>query len=175
MIIAGVDFGDARTGIAVCDKAEIMAHDAGYVKVTSYKNAVVAVGERIKELKAELVVVGNPVNMSGTEGPRSAKCKAFAKALSEYTGIPCELYDERLTSVYANRILIDNNVQRKKRKGLIDSISACLILEDYMAHRKNAKNPPAPTPPTDDDEYEYIEVEVEVDENGNEIPTEENQ
>ncbi len=180
MIIAGVDFGDARTGLAVCDKSEIMAHDAGFVKTTSYKNAVITVGDRIKELKAELVVVGNPVNMNGSEGPRSAKCKAFAKDLSEYIGIPCELYDERLTSVYAKRILLENNTQKKKRNnksGLIDTISATLILEDYLTQRKNKTTPP-PTQENEDDEddYEYVEVEVEVDEEGNEItlPEQEN-
>ncbi len=145
MIIVGIDYGDVRTGIAVCDKSELMAHEVGTIRAKSYKQAVELVGEKIKELKAELIVVGNPMNMSGTEGKRSEICKNFAHDLSEYTGVPSDLYDERLTSVYAKKILLENNTQKKKRNnksGLIDAISATLILEDYLTKRKN-------TPPTE--------------------------
>lgn len=136
MIIVGLDFGDARTGVAVCDKYEMMASDAGCIAADSYKKALAAVGERVKELKAELIVVGNPINMDGTAGYRSEKCKAFARELSELTGIPTEMYDERLTTVSAHKILNDNNVRGKKRKATVDTLSARLILEDYMAVRK---------------------------------------
>ena len=137
MIIVGIDFGDARTGLAVCDRFEMMASEAGCVKAESYKKALAAVGERIKDLGAELVVVGNPVNMNGTAGPRSEKCQAFARELSALTGIPAELYDERLTTVSAHRILSDNNVRGKKRKAAVDALSARLILEDYLTLRRN--------------------------------------
>ena len=137
MIIVGIDFGDARTGIAVCDRHEMMASEAGCVAADSYKKALSAVGERVKELGAQLIVVGNPVNMNGTAGPRSEKCQAFARELSELTGIPTELYDERLTTVSAHRILSDNNVRGKKRKAAVDALSARLILEDYLTLRRN--------------------------------------
>ena len=137
MIIVGIDFGDARTGLAVCDKYEMMASEAGFVRAESYKKALAAVAERVKELGAELLVVGNPVNMNGTEGPRSGKCRAFARELSELTGIPAELYDERLTTVEAHKILSENNVRGKKRKIIVDALSARLILEDYLKIRKN--------------------------------------
>ena len=137
MIIAGIDFGDVRTGIAVCDKYEMMASEAGCVRADSYKKALASVGERVKELSAELVVVGNPVNMNGTAGPRSEKCQAFARELEELTGIPCELYDERLTTVSAHKILSENNVRGKKRKATVDALSARLILEDYLTLRRN--------------------------------------
>ena len=81
MIIVGIDFGDARTGIAVCDKYEMMATEAGCVHADSYKKALAAVGEKVVELKAELIVVGNPINMDGSQGSRSEKCKAFAREL----------------------------------------------------------------------------------------------
>lgn len=136
MIIVGLDFGDARTGVAVCDKYEMMASDAGCVAADSYKKALAAVGERVKELGAELIVVGNPVNMDGTAGFRSEKCKAFARELTELTGIPTEMYDERLTTVSAHKILSENNVRGKKRKATVDTLSARLILEDYMTFRK---------------------------------------
>ena len=137
MIIVGIDFGDARTGLAVCDKFEMMASEAGCVTAESYKKALATVGEKVKELRAELLVVGNPVNMNGTEGPRSGKCRAFAKELSELTGIPSVLYDERLTTVSAHRILSENNVRGKKRKATVDALSARLILEDYLKLRRN--------------------------------------
>ena len=137
MIIVGIDFGDARTGLAVCDKFEMMASEAGCVAAESYKKALAAVGDKVKELRAELLVVGNPVNMNGTEGPRSGKCRAFAEELSELTGIPSVLYDERLTTVSAHRILSENNVRGKKRKATVDALSARLILEDYLKLRRN--------------------------------------
>ncbi len=137
MIIVGIDFGDARTGIAVCDKYEMMASEAGCIAADSYKKALELVGERVKELRAELIVVGNPVNMDGTSGWRSDKCKAFARELSEATGIPAEMYDERLTTVSAHKILSENNVRGKKRKATVDTLSARLILEDYMTLRRN--------------------------------------
>ena len=137
MVIVGIDFGDARTGLAVCDKYEMMATEAGCVAADSYKKALEKVGERVKELGAELLVVGNPVNMDGTAGWRSEKCKAFARELSELTGIPSEMYDERLTTVSAHKILSENNVRGKKRKATVDTLSARLILEDYLTYRKN--------------------------------------
>ena len=137
MVIVGLDFGDARTGVAVCDPFEMMASDAGCVAARSYKKALELVGARVKELGAELIVVGNPVNMNGTAGPRSEKCKAFARELSEATGIPAVMYDERLTTVSAHRILSENNVRGKKRKATVDTLSARLILEDYLKFRKN--------------------------------------
>lgn len=140
MIIVGLDFGDARTGVAVCDKYEMMASDAGCVAADSYKKALAAVAERVKELNAELIVVGNPINMDGSQGFRSEKCKAFARELTELTGIPTEMYDERLTTVSAHKILNDNNVRGKKRKATVDTLSARLILEDYMTARKRKQN-----------------------------------
>lgn len=137
MIIVGIDFGDARTGIAVCDKYEMMATDVGFIRADSYKKALAAVGEKAIELGAELIVVGNPINMDGTQGARSEKCKAFARELSDLTGIPTKMYDERLTTVSAHKILNDNNVRGKKRKETVDALSARLILEDFLRLKKN--------------------------------------
>ena len=128
MIIVGIDFGDARTGLAVCDKFEMMASEAGCVAAESYKKALAAVGEKVKELRAELLVVGNPVNMNGTAGPRSEKCRAFARELSELTGIPTELYDERLTTVSAHRILSENNVHSIKFQAFLLFVFAVMLL-----------------------------------------------
>ena len=140
MIIVGLDYGDARTGVAVCDKYEMMASEAGCVAADSYKKALALVSEKVKELGAELIVVGNPINMDGTAGWRSEKCAAFAWELAELTGIPTELYDERLTTVSAHKILSENNVRGQKRKATVDALSARLILEDYMAVRKRKES-----------------------------------
>ena len=137
MIIVGIDFGDARTGIAVCDKYEMMASEAGCIAADSYKKAIELVGERVKELKAELIVVGNPVNMDGSSGWRSDKCKAFARELSEATGIPAEMYDERLTTAAATRVLLEADVSRKKRKKVVDKMAAVLILQGYLDYTAN--------------------------------------
>ena len=165
MIIVGIDFGDVRTGIAVCDKYEMMASDAGCVHADTYKKALSAVAERVRELGAELIVVGNPVNMDGSSGWRSEKCKAFARELSEETSIPSEMYDERLTTVSAHKILSDNNVRGKKRKETVDTLSARLILEDYLklkrARDEAAKR--AAEAADDEDEYEYEIVEIDED------------
>ena len=136
MIIVGIDFGDARTGIAVCDKFEMMASEAGCVRADSYKKMLAAVAEKVRELNPERIVLGNPKNMNGSEGPRSEKCKAFGQALAEETGIEVVLVDERLTTVSAHKILSENNVRGKKRKDTVDALSARLILEDYLTMRK---------------------------------------
>ena len=127
----GVDLGDARTGLAVYGKSGTIAVGAGTICGASFRETVVAVAEAARREGAELIVVGNPVNMNGTEGPRSEKCRAFAAALAEASGIEVELYDERLTTVVAHRYLSDTGVHGKKRKSTVDELSATLILQDY--------------------------------------------
>lgn len=129
-IILGVDYGDARTGLAV--NAGTFAFGAGCIRCEGMKKTAQGVADAAAEKKAELIVVGNPINMNGTEGPRSEKCRAFAKILAQLTGIPVELYDERLTTVTAHNILSELNVRSKKRKDSVDELSATLILQDYI-------------------------------------------
>lgn len=136
MIILGVDFGDARTGLAVCDKNEIVASRAGLVE-GGFKKALTGVAAKARELGVELIVVGNPINMNGSEGPRSAKCRDFADELRALTGLPVELYDERLTTVTAHSFLSMSGLDSRQHKKHVDELSARLILEDYMTVRKN--------------------------------------
>ncbi len=130
--ILGVDYGDARTGLAVTDSLGMMASGAGCIKCEGFRRAAEAVAAVATERGVGLIVVGNPINMNGTEGPRSEKCRAFAAALGEMTSLPVELYDERLTTVSAHRFLSDQNVRGKKRKEAVDELSATLILQDYL-------------------------------------------
>lgn len=134
-IILGVDYGDARTGLAL--NAGTFAFGAGCVRCEGMKRTAEAVAAAAAEKKAELIVVGNPVNMNGTEGPRSEKCRAFAHMLVELSGIPVELYDERLTTVSAHNIMSELNVRGKKRKDNVDELSATIILQDYIDRNKD--------------------------------------
>lgn len=141
MVIMSVDYGDARTGIAICDRLESLAHPVEVIK-QSYEPKVL---ERIKELvdinKPELIVVGYPKNMDSTAGERAQKCESFAERITAETGVETALWDERLTTVSAHMYLSDNNVRGKKRKNVIDAVAAVIILQDYLDYRgnKNAK------------------------------------
>ncbi len=139
MIIMSVDYGDVRTGISVCDKNEILASP---VTVITERNADVLaekITELAKERKAELICMGLPKNMDGTEGFRADACKAFADKLHEKSGLKVVMRDERLTTVNAHNILSMNDVRGKKRKNTVDAVSAVLILEDYLSFRKTEK------------------------------------
>lgn len=136
-IIMGVDYGDARTGLAL--NAGSFAFGAGCVRAEGMRRTAEEVAAAAAEKSAELIVVGNPINMNGTEGPRSEKCRAFAKMLGELSGIRVELYDERLTTVSAHNIMSELNVRGKKRKDNVDELSATIILQDYIDRHKNYK------------------------------------
>ena len=133
-IYLGVDYGDARTGLA--SNAGTFAFGAGCVRAEGMKKTAQAVADAAIAKKAELIVVGNPINMNGTEGPRSEKCRAFAAMLEEMASIPVVLYDERLTTVNAHNILSELNVRGKKRKDNVDELSATLILQAYIDSQK---------------------------------------
>ena len=133
-IYLGVDYGDARTGLAT--NAGTFAFGAGCVRAEGMKKTAQAVADAAISKKAELIVVGNPLNMNGTEGPRSEKCRAFAAMLEEMASIPVVLFDERLTTVSAHNILSELNVRGKKRKDNVDELSATLILQAYIDSQK---------------------------------------
>ena len=133
-VLLGVDYGDARTGLAT--NAGTFAFGAGCVKADGMKKTARAVADAAIAKKAELIVVGNPLNMNGTEGPRSEKCRAFAAMLEEMAGMPVVLYDERLTTVSSHNILSELNVRGKKRKDSVDELSATIILQAYIDSQK---------------------------------------
>ena len=132
MKIAAVDFGDARTGLAICDKQELLASPAGVIQEKNFDRAVVKVADALKELAPELVVVGHPINMNGTIGVRAQHCEEFAN-------IPVVLWDERSTTVSAIGFLNATDTRGKKRKAVIDTVAATIILENYLNYRKNQK------------------------------------
>ncbi len=136
MVILSVDYGDARTGIAVCDRMQMLASPVTVIN-QSYEPKLIAEIKALCEKKgAEKIVVGLPKNMDGSQGERAQKCKAFAEKLQQETGIITEMQDERLTTVSAHRALNVTNVTGKKRKEIVDAVSAVMILEDYLAAHK---------------------------------------
>lgn len=137
MKIMSVDYGDSRTGLAMCDKSEIIASPLMTISEKDFEKCAAAVAEQALGNKAELIVVGNPINMNGTVGPRSEKCRLFADMLREKTGLEVVMWDERSTTVTAIGIMNDLNKRGKKRKEALDATAAAVILEGYLAYRKN--------------------------------------
>ncbi len=137
MIILAVDYGDVRTGLAVCDKNQILASPVGTITQKDPDCLMEEIEKIAKERKAEFLVVGEPVNMDGSRGERAKKCAEFAKVLSEKCGIPYAMWDERCTTVMAHQALNVTNTRGKKRKAVVDSLSAVMILEGYMARHPN--------------------------------------
>ena len=137
MVIMSVDYGDVRTGVAVCDKNEILASPVTVITDSNADSLADKITSFAKDYRAEMFVVGLPKNMDGSEGFRAEACREFAATLKENSGLETELYDERLTTVSAHNALNATNTRGKKRKAVVDAVSAVMILEDYMARRKN--------------------------------------
>ncbi|MBO5333788.1 MAG: Holliday junction resolvase RuvX [Clostridia bacterium] len=132
MIIMSVDFGDVRTGIAVCDKMQILASPVCVITEKDREKLADKIKDLAIERKVERICVGVPQNMDGSYGFRSDACKEFGALLNEKTGIQVDFQNERLTTVSAHNILNTMDVRGKKRKAVVDAVSAVLILEDYM-------------------------------------------
>lgn len=132
MVIMSVDYGDVRTGIAICDKMQILASPVCVITEKDRERLADKITELALEKKAEKLCVGLPQNMDGSYGFRSDSCREFGKILEEKTGLPVAFQNERLTTVSAHNILNTADVRGKKRKAVVDAVSAVLILEDYL-------------------------------------------
>ncbi len=137
MKILAVDYGDARTGLAACDPGEMLASPVGTVEHWDPQKVAEQAAKAAKEVRAERIVVGHPLNMDGTAGPRAQLCREFAALLREASGLPVVLWDERQTTVTATRYLNATDTRGKKRKKVIDAVAATVILESYLGWRKN--------------------------------------
>lgn len=137
MIILSVDYGDRRTGIAVCDKYEMLASPV--CVITEWNQQVLAqkIVDIAAERNAEQIVIGLPKNMDGSKGFRADACEKLGNVIVSLTEIPVVFWDERLTTVSAHRILNDNNVRGEKRKNVVDAVAAEIILQNYIDSRKN--------------------------------------
>lgn len=136
MRIMGIDYGDARTGIAISDLLCTIVGSTAVVPSRNHEKAMADIIRLAKENEVGEIVVGLPKNMDGTEGPRAELCRAFAKELEEAAGIPVAMWDERRTTVEAHNILSAHNYHGQKRKNTVDAVAASLILEGYLAFRK---------------------------------------
>ena len=138
MIIMSVDLGKARTGLALCDKTEFLASPYKVIFEKSPNKLPEKVAEAAKEAKAELLVVGLPKNMDGSEGESAQNARAFAETLRALTGLETVMQDERGTTVTAHGYLNETNTRGKKRKNVVDAVAATIILQDYLDKRKNS-------------------------------------
>ena len=133
--IMGVDYGDARTGIAVSDLLCSIVGTTTVIHSRNMEKTLTQICNLVKGSDIGEIVVGLPKNMDGTEGVRAELCREFAARLEEQTGLPVKLWDERRTTVEAHNILSAHNYHGKKRKDTVDAVAASLILEGYLAFR----------------------------------------
>jgi len=138
--LMGIDYGDVRTGIAVSDGLGLLACGVGTYKATGKRELLAILTALAEEHGVDEFVMGNPINMNGTVGERSEKVQRLADALSERTGKPVHLFDERCTTMAAHQILNMTDTRGKKRKDVVDTLSAQIILQNYMDSHRSEMN-----------------------------------
>lgn len=135
MRIMGLDFGSKTVGVAISDSLGITAQGVEIVRreeENKLRRTLARLEELIKEYQVEKIVVGYPKHMNGSIGDRAEKSAAFAKKLEQRTGLPVELWDERLTTVAADRAMMEAGIRRENRKNYVDKIAAVFILQGYL-------------------------------------------
>ena len=135
MKIMGIDYGDARTGIAISDLLCSIVGSTAVIHSRRPEKTIEEICKLVKENQVTEIVMGLPKNMDGSEGPRAQLCREFAQQVETATGLPVKLWDERRTTVEAHNILSQHNYHGKKRKDTVDAVAASLILEGYLAFR----------------------------------------
>lgn len=136
MRIMAIDYGDAHTGIAISDPTGFLT---GFTTViNAYRPEVVVqqIAALAREHEVEELVLGHPINMDGTRGPRSEKAHAMKALLEEAVSLPVTLWDERRTTIDAHQILMNSGKNAKKRKKVVDAVAASLILEGYLTYKR---------------------------------------
>ncbi|MBI5816586.1 MAG: Holliday junction resolvase RuvX [Nitrospinae bacterium] len=131
--ILALDLGDVRTGAAISDELKITAQPAGVWERAGYKDDLKNVRRLMEEYQVEHIIVGHPINMDGTRGERALKSERFAEKLKKDVPAQVSLWDERLTTMQAEKTLISADVSRKKRKNVVDQMAAQLILSGWLA------------------------------------------
>ena len=130
--IMGIDYGDARTGVAISDLLCSLVGSTAVVPSRNREKAIADIVRMAKENEVGEIVVGLPRNMDGTEGVRAELCREFAQVLGQAAQLPVTMWDERLTTVEAHNILSQHNYHGQKRKNTVDAVAASLILEGYL-------------------------------------------
>ncbi|HJD23715.1 MAG TPA: Holliday junction resolvase RuvX [Firmicutes bacterium] len=134
--ILGVDLGTVRTGIAISDPSGLLAAPVGTVTQRDLERLAEQVAQTAQEQAAVEIVVGHPRNMDGTRGESARRAEQFAEKLRDLTGLPVSLWDERMTTVSAIGILNQTNTRGQKRKAVVDTVAATIILQDYLDYKK---------------------------------------
>lgn len=137
MILLGVDLGKARTGLSVCDKNELLASPLRVVQEGNPEKLAEAIARAAEETGAKMLVIGLPRNMDGTEGESAQNARSMGEKLKTLTGLPVAFCDERGTTITAHGYLNETNTRGKKRKAVVDAVAAVVILENYLAYRRN--------------------------------------
>jgi putative Holliday junction resolvase len=133
----GIDVGEQRIGVALSDPSGTLSTPHSMIRRTG--KAADEIASLARQVEAEVIVVGLPLKMrGGGEGAQAAEVRAFATAIARATSVPVEFYDERLTSVMAERSLIDSGIKRDKRKQQIDAVAAAIILQGWLDRRRLA-------------------------------------
>lgn len=132
MRIAALDVGEARIGVAVSDPLGITAQGIGVVARVGGRRDLEALAGMLAPYEPGRLVVGLPLELSGKEGPQAAKVRTFAERAAEHLGLPLEYWDERLTTVAAERALLEADLSRRRRRQLVDQVAATLILQGYL-------------------------------------------
>lgn len=135
--ILAVDFGDVRTGLAVSDTMRFLASGIGYISPGGIEKTADEVSKIATEQGVSAIIVGLPKNMDGSEGARAERCKKFARMVEERCLIPTAMFDERMTTMTASRYLNETNTRGSKRKKVIDTLSAQIILQNCLDRLKN--------------------------------------
>ena len=135
MRILALDHGTKRIGVAVSDELQVIAQPVEYIPAQPSAELVARLEELIEDRKVELILVGMPRNMDGSYGPAAEKVQAFVAMLEGAVAVPIKLWDERLTSAQANRVLIQGGVRRDKRKENVDKMAAAILLQSYLDSR----------------------------------------
>ena len=130
--VLGIDFGDRRTGVAVSDEARVIAFPREILECSQVEQAAAAVARLAAAEGAGAIVVGYPVNMDGSRGPRAERTELFMAELAKRTDIPLKRWDERLSTRMAEAVLIEAGARRQKRKGVVDKLAAQIILQSYL-------------------------------------------
>ena len=137
MRIMAIDYGDAHTGIAISDPTGFLAGFTTVIDAYRPDRVAEQVARLAQEHGAEKLVLGHPINMDGTRGPRAEKAQAMGRLLEEATGLPVVLWDERRTTIDAHQILMNSGKNAKKRQKVVDAVAASLILEGYLTYLKS--------------------------------------
>ena len=135
----GVDYGDKRTGLAECDISGLIAGGIGTISEGGMRKTAQRVAEEAEKRSCKKIIIGLPKNMDGSEGPRADVIKAFGALLAELTAIPIDYYDERMTTMVAYRFLGETGTYGKKRKQTVDTLSAQIILQNYIDRERTMK------------------------------------